>query len=58
MSGHFKVYGEIISNCASIDKELSAGQEVKVENIEDSVIYGTNTVFGLDSWFTGYLLQV
>ncbi len=46
------------SGSATINLELTAGERVRVQNVDSSVVYGTAQFGVIESWFTGHLLYV
>ena len=45
------------SGSTTINIELTAGQIVRIENLDSTVIYGTHEDGFMQSWFTGHLLH-
>ena len=44
------------SGSATINVELMAGQIVRIENDQSTVLYGSHAEGYMYSWFTGYLI--
>ncbi len=52
----YNTQDDIPQGSATINLYLAAGQTVQVENSFSQAVYGTDSFYGYQSWFSGFLV--